>query len=101
MSLLSDGSVPEHSGLCRVRGRADLFGPAAFPPAWEDRCVVLLAVTALLVLVLIPVRRRGPLDRSLKVRVLSGADLHAEGAFPLDLFQHGSVSTDPWHLGHL
>lgn len=31
----------------------------------------------------------------------SRADLHAEGAFPLDLFEHGSVSTDPWHLGHL
>lgn len=33
--------------------------------------------------------------------MLSGADLHAEGAFPLDLFEHGSISTDPWHLGHL
>lgn len=61
VSLLSDGSVPEYSGLCRVRGRADLFGPAAFPPAWEDRCIVLLALTPLLVLVLVPVRRRGPL----------------------------------------
>lgn len=33
--------------------------------------------------------------------MLSGANLHAEGAFPLNLFKHGSVSTDPWHLGHL
>lgn len=83
--LLSDGRVPEHSCLCRVRGRTDLFGPAAFPPAWEDRCTLLLALTPLLVPVLVPVWRRRPLQRSLEVRMLSGADLHTEGALPLDL----------------
>lgn len=101
VSLMSDGRVPEHSGLCRVRGRADLFGPAAFPPAWEEVRTVLLALTPLLVPVIVPVRRRRPLQRSLQVRVLPGADLHTEGAFPLNLFEHGGVSTDPGHLGQL
>lgn len=101
VSLMSDGRVPEHSGLCRVRGRADLFGPAAFPPAWEEWHTVLLALTSLLVPVVVPVRRRGPLQRSLQVRVLPGADLHTEGAFPLNLFKHGGVSADPGHLGQL
>lgn len=103
MLLLSDGRVPEYGFLCRVRGRTDLFGPAAFPPGWEDRSTFLLALTPLLVpvLALVRRRRRRPFQRSLQVRMLSGADLHAEGAFPLDLFQHGGVSTDPWHLGHL
>lgn len=86
MLLLSDGRVPEHSCLCRVRGRTDLFGPAAFHPAWEDRRAFLLALTALMVPVLGPVRWRRPLQRPLQVWVLSGADLHAQGAFPLDLF---------------
>lgn len=99
---LSDGRVPEYGFLCRVRGRTDLFGPAAFPPAREDRRALLLALTPLLVPFLVPVRRRRrSLQRSLQVWVLSGADLHAEGAFPLDLFEHGGVSADPWHLGHL
>lgn len=98
---MSDGRVPEHSGLCRVRGRADLFGPAAFPPAWEEWRTVLLALTPLLVPVVVPVRRRGPLQRSLQVGVLPGADLHTEGALPLDLFEHGGVSADPGHLGQL
>ena len=84
LSLLSDGCVPEYSCLCRVRGRTDLFGPTAFPPAWEDRWAFLLALTALLVSVLVPVRRR-PIQRFLQVWMLSGADLHAEGAFPLNL----------------
>lgn len=84
--LLSDGCVPEHSCLRRVRGWTDLFGPAAFPPGWEDRRTFLLALTPLLVPVLVPVQRRRPLRRSLQMWMLSGADLHAESAFPLDLF---------------
>lgn len=101
MWLRSDGRVPEYGFLRRIRGRTDLFGPAAFPPARQDRCTFLLALTPLLVPVLVPVRRRRPLQRSLQVWMLSGADLHAQGAFPLDLVEHGGVSTDPWHLGHL
>lgn len=102
VSVLLDGRIPEHSFLCRVRGRTDFFGPAAFPPAWEDWCTFLLALASLLVLLLISVRRRRrSLQISLQVWVLSGADFFAECALPLNLFQHGGVSTDPWHLGHL
>ena len=101
MLSLSDGRVPEYSCLCGVRGGTDLFGPTAFAPAWRDRCTLLLALTPLRVLVLVPVRRRRPLQGSLQVRVLSGADLHAEGALPLDLFEHGGVPTYPGHLWHL
>lgn len=99
--LLSDGRVPGYSFLCRVRGRTDLFGPAAFPPSGEDRRTFLLALTPLLVPVLIAVQRMRPFQRSLQVWMLSGADLCAESAFPLNLVQHGGVAADPWHLGHL
>lgn len=101
MFLMSDGRVPEHSGLCRVRWRADLFHPAAFCPAGENRGIVLLALAPLLVPLVAPVRRRRPLQMSLQVRVLPGANFHAQGAFPLDLLEHGGISTDPGHLGHL
>ena len=32
---------------------------------------------------------------------LPGADLGTQGPLPLDLLQHGAVSTHPGHLGHL
>lgn len=64
LGVISDGCVPEHSCLCRIRGRTDFFGSAAFPPAWEDWCIVLLTLTALLAPVLVPVWGR-PLKRSL------------------------------------
>lgn len=38
---------------------------------------------------------------SLQVRVLPGANLLAQGAFPLDLLKHGGITTDPGHLGYL
>lgn len=84
--LLSDGCVPEHGGLCWVGGRPDLFGPAALPPDGEGRHAVLLTE--------VPVR-------GVPVWLLPGADLHAQGAFPLDLLQHGAVPTHPRHLGYL
>lgn len=98
---MSDGRVPEHSGLRRVGWRPDLFHPAAFRPARENGGRVLLALVPLLVPLIVPVRRRRPLQMSLQVRVLPRADLHAQGAFPLDLLEHGGVSADPGHLGHL
>lgn len=101
MFLMSDGRVPEHSGLCWVRWRADLFHSAAFCPARDNRGIVLLALAPLLVPLVVPVRRRRSLQMSLQVRVLPGANFHAQGAFPLDLLEHGGISTDPGHLGHL
>lgn len=86
MLLLSNGRVPEHGFLRGVRGRPDLFGPTAFSPAWEDRSTFLLALILLLVLVLTSVWWRRPLQKPLQVWMLSGSDLHAEGAFPLNLF---------------
>lgn len=85
MLLMSDGRVPEYGCLCRVRGRTDLFGPAAFYPAWEDRCTFLLALISLLGPVLAPLCRRWPVKRLLQLWMLPGAYLHAEAAFPLDL----------------
>lgn len=101
MFSMSDGRVPEHSGLCRVRRRADLFHTAAFYPARENGGIVLLALAPFLVPLLVPVRRRRPLQMSLQVRVLPGANFLAQGALPLDLLEHGGISTDPGHLGHL
>lgn len=81
MSFLSDGCVPEYSFLCGVRGRADLFGTAVFPPA------LLLALITLLVSVFVFVWRRWrrPFQKFLQLWVLSGADLLAQDAFPLNL----------------
>lgn len=98
---MSDGRVPEHSGLGRVRWRADLFHAAAFGPAREKGGIILLALAPLLVPLVAPVWRRRPLQVSLQVRVLPGANFHAQGAFPLDLLEHGGIATDPGHLGHL
>lgn len=97
----SDGRVPEHRCLRRVGRRTDLFGPVVFGPAREGRQTVLLALVLILVPVLGPVGRRGPFQQFLKLRMLPGANFHAEGAFSLNLFKHGRVSTHPRHLGHL
>lgn len=98
--IKSDGGVPEHSCLCRIRRWTDLFGPAALPARREGRGALLLALTPLVVPFFAAVWGR-PLQIFLQSRMLSGADFFAECSLPFNLLQHCGVSTYPWHLGHL